>query len=171
MNKKFQPIIAEEIIQGVESAPKRKTSEEIQALKDAWVKDPCWDIEDSEGFEAHYEELWDFQYEQVKKWNKEHDAKIEARSTLVREQTGVADKDILSVLHTWSEIEHEVSSQDRYIGGLDGLGEQVKIELMQAQIRATLLQAAQLKRIADALESMDDGDSLVRSAAIWGSEQ
>jgi len=29
------------------------TPEQIQKLKDNWSQDPCWDIEDTEGFEAH----------------------------------------------------------------------------------------------------------------------
>ena len=28
-----------------------KTEKEIQALKDNWIKDPCWDIETTPGFE------------------------------------------------------------------------------------------------------------------------
>lgn len=34
-----------------------KTTEEIQELKIAWRNDPIWDIEDTEGFEEHYDEL------------------------------------------------------------------------------------------------------------------
>lgn len=34
-----------------------KTQEEIQELKDQWVMDPCWDIEQTEGFGDHFEEL------------------------------------------------------------------------------------------------------------------
>jgi len=34
-----------------------KSPEEIQALKDNWRHDPCYDIEDAEGFEDHREEL------------------------------------------------------------------------------------------------------------------
>jgi len=41
-----------------------KTIEEVQELKDQWVMDPCWDIEHSEGFEAHKEELLAFRLEQ-----------------------------------------------------------------------------------------------------------
>lgn len=34
-----------------------KTTEEIEHLKECWESDPCWDIEDTEGFEDHREEL------------------------------------------------------------------------------------------------------------------
>ena len=34
-----------------------KTREEIEMLKKSWHSDPCWDIEKTEGFEAHEKEL------------------------------------------------------------------------------------------------------------------
>jgi hypothetical protein len=34
-----------------------KTQAEIDALKHEWQRDPCWDIEETEGFEAYREEL------------------------------------------------------------------------------------------------------------------
>jgi hypothetical protein len=38
----------------------KKTLEEIEKLKRDWKDDPCWDIEDTVGFEEHKEELLDF---------------------------------------------------------------------------------------------------------------
>lgn len=42
-----------------------KTIEEVEKLKEGWKKDPCWDIEDTEGFEEYRDELHSFrlQYE------------------------------------------------------------------------------------------------------------
>jgi ribosomal protein L7/L12 len=37
-----------------------KTREEVEALKKNWLEDPCWDIEDTEGFEEFREELKHF---------------------------------------------------------------------------------------------------------------
>jgi hypothetical protein len=37
--------------------PERRTDAEIQALKDAWIDEHDYDIEDAEGFDAHYQEL------------------------------------------------------------------------------------------------------------------
>ena len=34
-----------------------KTKQELDALKVNWLADPCWDIEDTEGFEEHKTEL------------------------------------------------------------------------------------------------------------------
>ena len=149
----------------------KKTTEEIQALKDNWMHDPCWDIETEEGFEDHVEELLNFRRQTEADRNAKEKERENARATLVREQTGVVDADIVSALNTLGEIERMVTRQDRFTGEFGSHEAIVMAELQMAQIRATLLQAAQLKRIADALESMDDGDSLVRTAAIWGSEQ
>jgi hypothetical protein len=35
----------------------RRTPEEIRELKSQWLADPIWDIETTEGFEAHHEDL------------------------------------------------------------------------------------------------------------------
>lgn len=38
-----------------------------------WKQDPCWDIEDTEGFEAHYDELKAFSLEMRAIWKREYD--------------------------------------------------------------------------------------------------
>ena len=48
------------------------TPDEILELKAQWVADPCWDIEDTEGFEAHRDELITFA--------KQHEARLEAEA-------------------------------------------------------------------------------------------
>jgi hypothetical protein len=45
--------------------PAQRTPEEIEALKANWLKDPCWDIEETEGFEAHSVELKAYRLEIV----------------------------------------------------------------------------------------------------------
>ncbi|MGA7181178.1 MAG: hypothetical protein WBX11_16550 [Thiobacillaceae bacterium] len=35
----------------------KRTPEEIAALKAAWLLDPYWVLEDTPGFEAHWDEL------------------------------------------------------------------------------------------------------------------
>ena len=39
------------------TAPARRTRDEIAALKAQWRADGCWDLEHTEGFEAHHDEL------------------------------------------------------------------------------------------------------------------
>jgi len=41
-----------------------KTWRELEALKASWLGDPCWDLEDTPGFEADRGELYAFRLEQ-----------------------------------------------------------------------------------------------------------
>lgn len=45
-----------------------KTPAELKALRDNWRFDPCWDIEDTEGFEEYKEELRLYRIEQERLW-------------------------------------------------------------------------------------------------------
>lgn len=47
-----------------------RTRDEIDALKRDWQRDPCWDIEETEGFEAHREELEEFHAEMEAVWTR-----------------------------------------------------------------------------------------------------
>jgi len=49
-----------------------KTAEEIEALKLEWASDPCWDLEDTEGFEDHREDLLAYRRQRERaKWHEE----------------------------------------------------------------------------------------------------
>ena len=139
-----------------------RTPEDIEKLKANWLSDPCWDIENTEGFEAHHEELFAFRKEYEGKQEAIWKEREEARASIVREQTGVIDADIVSSLFTWNEIERELVMAE----------EDAQTKIMAAQVRATLLQAAQLKRIADALETIadhgDNGNFMYDAMKIWG---
>ena len=140
----------------------KKTTKEIQALKDDWIKNPIYDIENVEGFSDHVEELLDFKQQIEAELEAKRIERKDARATLVREQTGVVEIDIVSALYTFGEIEGKVASLDRYIPNLENFTDTVIAELEQTQIRTNLLIAAQLKRIADALEMANAGNDLVR---------
>jgi hypothetical protein len=47
-----------------------KTHEEIEELKQQWVSDPCWDIEETEGFESHRDELKRFSLDMEARWSR-----------------------------------------------------------------------------------------------------
>lgn len=53
-----------------------KTRSEIEALKANWLSDPCWDIETTEGFEAHHDELLAFRKQteapHIQRWQQEN---------------------------------------------------------------------------------------------------
>ena len=45
-----------------------KTRRDIEQLKAGWLRDPLWDIEDTEGFEAHHDELVQFRETVQARW-------------------------------------------------------------------------------------------------------
>lgn len=45
-----------------------KSEKEVESLKQNWLEDPCWDIEDTEGFEEYSKELLKFRLKQEKTW-------------------------------------------------------------------------------------------------------
>lgn len=47
----------------------QKTFDELQRLKSNWRSDPCWDIETTEGFEAHYDDLLQYRLEVEAEWD------------------------------------------------------------------------------------------------------
>lgn len=57
-----------------------KTREEVEALKSNWYSDSCWDLEDTEGFEAHRDELLTYRKQvegaRAERRAKEHEAAI-----------------------------------------------------------------------------------------------
>lgn len=57
-----------------------KTREQIDALKKNWRYDPCWDIEDTEGFEEHKEELLAYRLEVEGQWQEAEDKRINERA-------------------------------------------------------------------------------------------
>ena len=45
-----------------------KTPAEIETLKANWRNDPCWDIEETEGFEEHKHELKKYRLQKEREW-------------------------------------------------------------------------------------------------------
>lgn len=129
----------------------KKTNEEIQSLKDGWRKDPCWDIEDTEGFEEHYDELLAYRRQVEFEAEKIRKDQIMRRRNAVGAETGVIKNLVADEIWTFSEIEWSVKSQDRNIANASSNEKNAHLELLQAQVRATLLLAAQVQRVADFL--------------------
>lgn len=139
-----------------------KSADEIESLKKNWVKDPCWDIEDTDGFEYHHEELLAWRKDLEIKHRLASEVRQEMRFEKIMAETGVTDKTIALSLNTFEEIVNKANYGDRK-------GDRLHVET--ALVHATLLQAAQLKRIADALENMDQDTSFDISMKLFGSEQ
>ncbi len=45
-----------------------KTRRDIEQLKAGWLRDPIWDLEGTEGFEAHHDELLQFRLTTEARW-------------------------------------------------------------------------------------------------------
>ena len=45
-----------------------RPEQNIEKLKRDWQNDPCWDIEETKGFEDHYTELLSFRLEKEREW-------------------------------------------------------------------------------------------------------
>ncbi len=57
-----------------------KTQEEIQYLKQNWLNDPCWDIEETEGFEEYREQLLEYRLRCEHKWEEGYKNRIAKRA-------------------------------------------------------------------------------------------
>jgi hypothetical protein len=53
---------------------------EVDALKHDWASDPCWDIEETEGFEDHREELLRYRLAKESEWRRARVDKIRAKA-------------------------------------------------------------------------------------------
>ena len=58
----------------------KRTAQEIADLKASWLRDPCWDIETTEGFEAHANELLAYRVMMEDKWQAEADARMDVKA-------------------------------------------------------------------------------------------
>lgn len=107
---------------------------EVEALKASWLRDPCWDIEDTEGFEAFRDEL--------KAFSDEHTAKRAAAAETRRARWEAAGR-------------FEIDDLDEMLGissgnedWADSTRNRVGVALIHRLDRLTV----QMQRIADALE-------------------
>ncbi len=61
-----------------------KSKDEIESLKRNWESDPCWDIEKTEGFEAHGDELLAHRLKMEARWSQERYDEIDRKATQLR---------------------------------------------------------------------------------------
>lgn len=57
-----------------------KSFYEVKTLKENWKSDPIWDIEDTEGFEDHKQELLAFRLEMEASWIKQKEERLQKRA-------------------------------------------------------------------------------------------
>lgn len=78
------------------------TREEIDELKRQWTNDPCWEIEETEGFEEHFDELWQFHQEWAQQKRDEQARYLQQRAV----ELGVVDNPTL--LATLLKMEQQI---------------------------------------------------------------
>lgn len=59
------------------------TEEQLNKLISQWKADPCWDLEDSEGFEEHYEYLRNTRLNIEYQWNAERLAQLDDKARAI----------------------------------------------------------------------------------------
>ena len=61
-----------------------KTQEQVTMLIHNWLSDPCWNIEDTEGFEEHYEDLKAYRLGMEATWSRIRYNEIDQKATELR---------------------------------------------------------------------------------------
>jgi hypothetical protein len=75
-----QAIHEDSIPVSVEVPNNFKTPDEISKLKQDWLKDPCWDIYSTQGFERFRDELKEFQNTWEQKWKVNERIRLEEKA-------------------------------------------------------------------------------------------
>jgi len=88
-----------------------KTPQEIEKLKNDWIYDPCWDIEDTDGFEDHREELLAFAEKQRAQWKeKNHERDLACAERFGLAGNAAAGRELLAMEARLCELERQVSA-------------------------------------------------------------
>jgi hypothetical protein len=64
-----------------------RTEKRIEELKKNWSADPCWNIEETEGFEAYKEELKTYRLQKELEWSEQYNNQL----MLFAESIGLKD--------------------------------------------------------------------------------
>ena len=91
-----------------------KTRDQIESLKHSWMYDACWDIEETEGFEAHKEELKAFRI--VHEERCKNDYKLELQERAVK--LGIPDR--LDLVKYLEGLEYQIKKLNERIDRLEG---------------------------------------------------
>lgn len=88
-----------------------KTREEIENLKRNWFSEPIWDLENTEGFEAHKEELLAYAISCEKEWEKKRVIlNIKDIVEIKKEKINILNKEIYNLnrgIHLLLEVDKQ----------------------------------------------------------------
>lgn len=89
------------------------TAAEIAALKENWALDPCWDIETTEGFEAHHDELAAYRDEMETKWAMAHETRVQAESRRLQAKAAALGTNNLLLAAHLDLLERRIADLER----------------------------------------------------------
>lgn len=89
-----------------------KTLQEIEDLKTNWNYDPCWDIECTEGFEEHKDELLAYRLKREAYW----ESKRESRVAEEMQQMGLTDR---AIYNLFKGMEYTITLLEKRIEQLE----------------------------------------------------
>lgn len=85
-----------------------KTREEIEKLKSQWYSDPIWDIENTEGFKDHKQELYYYRMACENRWNERIKKRLLSLSVLFgTENNLILTAQLDNMLNRIRELEHK----------------------------------------------------------------
>jgi len=92
---------------------KEKSRQEIEDLKKAWLHDGCWDIEYTEGFEAHFDELKAFRVEREKIGQETYEAKLKEKAI----KLGIPDR--IDLIKYFDGLEYKIKQLENAIDRIE----------------------------------------------------
>jgi hypothetical protein len=92
----------------------KKTRQDVDQLKETWLGDPCWDIENTEGFEAYRDELIAYRNECEAVWDRTEKNRQKAKMDLL----GIPGNTFfLAYLET---LEYQIAELQKQLAKLQG---------------------------------------------------
>lgn len=98
-----------------------KTQQEIDELKRQWLRDPCWDIELTEGFQDHIEELKAFADKQAILWQEQRELREKAENDRLSEKAaalGIPGN--LSLTRHIQQLENKIYDLQNRLNTMEG---------------------------------------------------
>ncbi len=94
-----------------------KTQAELKALKNNWLSDPCWDIEDTEGFFEHRDEL------KVFRLDKEREQKAQRHNRLLLKSEALGIRDNIKLADCIEQLENRIKSLEERLYSLENISD------------------------------------------------
>lgn len=103
-----------------------KTKEELEKLKEDWRRNPCWDIEETEGFEEYHDQLHSFRLEYEKEcdiaWEAKRQNMFKHANVTISDRDnqydGLSKRELFTAMAMQALIQSKADVGANYIGEL-----------------------------------------------------